>query len=191
MRSTTFAPPTACAIEDDEMIIWLVGLSGAGKTTVARELHAQWQAKAPATVLVDGDEIREIFQHDRAPAAYTIEGRRINAERIAAMSAWLDRQNINAVVSILCIFPDILAANRSRYSGYFEVFIDAPMAALEARDGKGLYAAARRGEMAHVVGIDIPFPTPEHADLVIRNDGPSLDAGAIAATILARIGAVS
>ena len=104
------------------------------------------------------------------------------------MSAWLDAQGINAVVSILCIFPDILAANRARYGGYFEVFVDAPMAALEDRDGKGLYAAARAGKIADVVGIDIPFPTPEQPDLVIRNDGPSLDASAIATDILSKIG---
>ncbi len=173
------------------MIIWLVGLSGAGKTTLARELHRQWQAINPATVLIDGDEIREIFKHDQNPAAYTPAGRRINGERIAAMSAWLDAQNISAVVSILCIFPDILAANRSRFSTYFEVFIDAPMSALEARDGKGLYAAARRGEMVDVVGVDIPFPRPEQPDLVVRNDGPSLDAAVIAKDILTRIGAAN
>jgi cytidine diphosphoramidate kinase len=170
------------------MIVWLVGLSGAGKTTIARELHRQWQARDPATVLIDGDEFREIFKHDQKPAAYTTAGRRINGERIAAMSAWLDAQGINAVVSILCIFPDILAANRDRFVGYFEVFVDAPMADLEARDGKGLYAAARAGEMADVVGIDILFPTPEQPDLVIRNDGPTLDAIAVAGDILSRIG---
>jgi len=169
------------------MIVWLVGLSGAGKTTIARELHRQWQAREPATVLIDGDEIREIFKNDRNATAYTPEGRRINAERIAAMSDWLDAQNINAVVSILCIFPDILTANRSRYSRYFEVFVDAPLADLEARDGKGLYAASRRGEMADVVGIDIPFPTPTRSDLVIRNDEPRLDSEAIAAKILEEI----
>ncbi len=171
------------------MIVWLVGLSGAGKTTIARELHRQWQAQDPATVLVDGDEIREIFKHDQDPAAYTPAGRRMNGERIAAMSAWLDAQKINAVISILCIFPDILAANRNRYSSYFEVFVDAPMAALEARDGMGLYAAARAGEMADVVGVDIPFPNPEQPYLVVRNDGPSLDAANIATDILTRIGA--
>ncbi len=169
------------------MIVWLVGLSGAGKTTIARELHRQWQAKDPATVLNDGDEIREIFKHDQNPAAYTPAGRRINGERIAAMSAWLDAQKINAVVSILCIFPDILAANRARYRDYFEVFVDAPLADLEARDGKGLYAAAKVGKMPDVVGIDIPFPPPERPDLIIRNDGPDLDAVAIAADILTRI----
>ena len=141
------------------MIVWLVGLSGAGKTTIARQLHRQWQAREPATVLIDGDEIREIFKHDQNAAAYTPKGRRINAERITAMSTWLDRQNINAVVSILCIFPDILAANRGHYKDYYEVFIDAPLDQLEARDSKGLYAAARAGEMSDVVSIDIPFPT--------------------------------
>jgi cytidine diphosphoramidate kinase len=173
------------------MIIWLVGLSGAGKTTIARELHRQWQAKDPATVLIDGDEIREIFKHDQNPAAYTPAGRRINGERIAAMSAWLDAQNINAVVSILCIFPDLLAANRTRFHSYYEVFVDAPLAALEARDGKGLYAAARAGRMADVVGVQIPFPAPEQPDLVINNDGPSLDAPLVATDILSKAGVPS
>jgi adenylylsulfate kinase len=170
------------------MIVWLVGLSGVGKTTIARELHGQWQAIDPATVLIDGDEVREIFRHDRGTDAYTIKGRRLNAERIAAMSAWLDGQNINAVVSILCIFPEVLAANRDRFRDYFEVFINAPLADLEARDGKGLYAAARAGGMADVVGINIPFPIPENPDLIIRNDGDSLDARGIASTILKNIG---
>ena len=97
------------------MIVWLVGLSDAGKSTIARELHKQWQAEDPATVLIDGDEVREIFKHDSGPEAYTTAGRRVNAERIAAMCVWLDRQNINAIVSILCIFPDVLAANRGHY----------------------------------------------------------------------------
>ena len=170
------------------MIVWLVGLSGAGKTTIARTLHKKWQAREPATVLVDGDEIREIFKHDQGTAPFTVAGRRVNGERIAAMSAWLDSQNINAVVSILCIFPDILADNRKSFSGYFEVFVDAPLAMLEARDGKGLYAAARSGEMANVVGMEIPFPTPEQPDLVIHNNGPALDADAVVEDILGRIG---
>ena len=169
------------------MIVWLEGLSGAGKTSIGRELHKQWQARDRGTVLIDGDEFREIFQQVRGKEAHTIAGRRLNGERIVATSAWMDNQNINAVVSVLCIFPDILAANRNRFKGYFEVFIDAPMADLVARDNQGIYGAAHRGEMENVVGIDIPFPTPENPDLVICNDGPSLDVNGIAATILEKI----
>lgn len=170
------------------MIVWLIGLSGAGKTTIARELHLQWQAVDPATVLIDGDEIRAIFKHDNNQDAYTIPGRRVNGDRIAAMSAWLDGQNINAVVSILCIFPEILNANRKCFNHYFEVFIDAPIASLEDRDSKGLYAAARLGATPNVVGIDIPFPVPENADMIIKNDGSSLDAPSAAKNILRQMG---
>jgi len=173
------------------MIVWLVGLSGAGKTTIGRALHHQWQAIDPATVLVDGDEMREIFQHDRTPDAYTLEGRRTNAERIVELCAWLDRQGINAVCSILCIFPDIMAANRQRYSGYFEVFIDAPMAQLEARDGKGLYAAARTGNKTDVAGVDIPFPRPETPDMTFENSTSPLIADAAAEQIMGRLGLLS
>ena len=59
---------------------------------------------------------------------------------------------------------------------------------MEARDSKGLYAAARAGEMPDVVSIDIPFPTPKYPNLVIPNDGPYLDAGAVATDILVKIG---
>ncbi|CDL00646.1 Adenylyl-sulfate kinase [Magnetospirillum gryphiswaldense MSR-1 v2] len=151
------------------MIIWLVGLSGAGKTTVGREVVRQWKRSAPNTVLVDGDEIRALYKHDQRPGSHTVEGRRDNAERITALCHWLDGQGINAVVCILSIFPEMRAENRMRFSQYFEVYLKVPLPALQARDEKGLYGKAARGEMTHVVGIDIPFPEPETADLVVDN----------------------
>jgi len=173
------------------MIVWLVGLSGAGKTTIGRALCEKWQSIDRATVLVDGDEMRKIFRNDRSDDDYSVAGRRANAERIVELCAWLDRQGINAVCSILCIFPDILAANRELFSRYLEVVVDAPMDQLEARDGKGLYAAARSGEASNVVGVDIAFPIPEAPDLVIDNSGASLDAHAAAEAILTRMGVSS
>jgi cytidine diphosphoramidate kinase len=169
------------------MIVWLVGLSGAGKTTIALELHRTWQLQERATVLVDGDEIREIFKHDISPANYDIYGRRANAERIIEICRWLDRQNINVVCSILCIFPDLMIENRKIFSNYFEVFVDAPMAQLEERDGKGLYAGANRGEIKNVVGVDIEFPVPQHPDLVIDNSRSDIDFGQIASSILQQV----
>ena len=173
------------------MIVWLIGLSGAGKTTIGRALCEKWQAIDRATVLIDGDEIREIFRHDRSADAYSVEGRRANAERIVELSAWLDRQGINVVCSILCIFPDILAANRERFSAYFEVFIDAPMEQLEERDDKGLYTSAHSGQTPNVVGVDIPFPVPLAPDILIDNSGSTLDANAAAENILQSTGVFS
>lgn len=153
------------------MVIWLIGLSGAGKSSVGRALHELWRARDPATVLMDGDEVRAIFGQDRSPADYTVRGRRVNAVRLYEMCAWLDRQHINAVCCVLSIFPDIQALCRTRYSSYFEVFVDVPLNVLAARDDKGLYGPALAGKTRDVVGVDIAFPRPPLADLVLDNSG--------------------
>lgn len=167
------------------MVIWLIGLSGAGKTTIGSEVHRQWKAKSPDTVIVDGDEIRALFKRDKGIDPYTVEGRRANAETIIELCAWLDRQGMNVVCNILCIFEDILAENRDRFSSYFEVFVDAPFELVASRDVKGIYAPALNGEAKHVVGVDIEFPRPKTPDYVVNNtmDG---DVAPIAAAILER-----
>lgn len=167
------------------MVIWLIGLSGAGKTTIGRHLCEMWKKEAPNTVLVDGDEIRALFKADRDPAAYTIEGRRANAERITDLCAWLDHQGINVVCCILSLFPDMRDGNRHRFSRYFEAYIEAPMAVLERRDSKGLYAAARAGKTDNVVGVDIEFVPPAAPDMVIDNGVEGADPKKLAADIFA------
>jgi adenylylsulfate kinase-like enzyme len=166
------------------MVIWMVGLSGAGKTTIGRPLYERWKKQASNTVLVDGDEIRKIFKHDQNLDAYTVEGRRVNGERISEICAWLDRQGINVVCCILSIFEDMRIRNRQNFSKYFEVYLSAPMEVLEKRDTKGLYASARRGEQKNVVGVDIPFPPPANPDMVIDTSCEDPDFQALANKIL-------
>ena len=165
------------------MVIWLVGLSGAGKSVIGRSLFAAMKAETPATVLVDGDEIREIFRHD-GDDAYTVEGRRRNAERIRQLCAWLDRQGIDVVCCILSIFEESHRWNRSTYGEYLEVYVSAPIEVLEERNPKDLYGRAQRGEMTDVVGVDIPFTPPEAPDLVIENGDPPVDPERAATAIL-------
>lgn len=168
------------------MIIWLIGLSGAGKTTIGREVLNLWRQSEPNTVFVDGDEIRSLFGQDQDSVDYSLAGRRRNSERMCRLSQWLDRQGMNAVVCVLSLFEDHRQANRNNLGRYFEVFIDAPLAMLEKRDPKGLYAAARAGKMDNVVGIHIPFPKPATPDMVFDNSTEGLDAPGVAANILAR-----
>lgn len=168
------------------MVIWMIGMSGSGKTTLGREVARQWREKCSNVVFLDGDEMREIFNQDRGERAYTIEGRRENAERIAALCALLDRQSINVVCCILSIFADMRSENRTRFSRYFEVFMDASMEVLRQRDVKGLYAAHERGETSNVVGIDIPFEPPAFSDMVIDSSGDDPDLKHLASTILAK-----
>jgi adenylylsulfate kinase len=166
------------------MIIWMIGMSGSGKTTLGRVVARQWRETATNVVLLDGDEMREIFRNDRGDQAYSLDGRRENAERIVALCDMLDRQNINVVCCILSIFADMRAENRTRFSRYFEVFMDAPLEVLRHRDVKGLYSAYDRGKTSNVVGIDIPFQPPVSADMVIDSSGDDPELQNLASAVL-------
>lgn len=151
------------------MVIWIIGLSGSGKTTVGREVYRKLKDKERATVFVDGDEVRAIFEHDRGDAPYSIEGRRRNAERISELCQWLDRQDIDVVCCILSIFQEMRDENRSHYDSYFEVYMDTPTSLLESR--RSLYSEAKDGSRKNVVGVDIPFDPPVGSNIVFgRND---------------------
>lgn len=173
------------------MVIWIIGLSGAGKSTIGREVHRQWRALDPAVVFVDGDVIRQIFGHDTGADAYTVEGRRRNADRIVGICRWLDAQGLNVVCAILSIFEDQRRENRTSFSRYFEVNVRAPLETLMARDIKDLYRPAVEGRRSHVVGLDIAYAEPTTSDLVIENGEPKVDAAAAATQILRASGVLA
>lgn len=166
------------------MVIWLIGMSGAGKTTLGRQVYEFWKSQACNTVFVDGDEIRQIFKQDQTPEAYSLERRAANADQIAQLCAWLDRQQINVVCCTLSIFEETRRWNRLQYSKYFEVYIHVPLEILTKRDRKNLYQPALRGELKNVVGVDIPFVPPRSSDLVIDNSSEGLDVATCARRIL-------
>jgi adenylylsulfate kinase len=150
------------------MIVWIIGLSGAGKTTLAEAVVARVREKMSNVVLLDGDVIRSVFGND---LGHDLASRQANSERMMQLCKWLDAQNIHVVCSILSLFPEHRKELRDKASAYREVFIDAPMADLQARDVKGLYARFNRGETTMVAGLDLRFPRPANADYVIQNDG--------------------
>ena len=164
------------------MVIWITGLSASGKTSIGRLVYRLWKTESPDTVFIDGDEIRAFFHFDD----HTEEGRRLNADRISGLCAWLDSQEINVVCCTMSLFNDLLRSNRETLSRYFEVFLDVPMEVLYRRDNKDLYAPALRGEAGNVVGVDLPFEPPADPDLVIDNSPERDDFTPLAADILAR-----
>lgn len=162
------------------MVIWIIGLAGAGKTTVGRAIHERLKARNPATVFLDGDHLRAITED----LGHSIDERRKNGWRLCRLCHYLDEQDIDVVCCVLSLFREHQAWNRETYSDYFEVYLDVPMEVLEARDQKGLYSGARAGTVCDVVGIDIPFEPPAKPDLVIANGVPTTDFGPVAERIL-------
>ncbi len=166
------------------MIIWIVGLSGSGKTTIGTEVFRLWKNRCSNTVLLDGDHVRSMMQFDKKASDYSLEGRRINAMRIVEMCSWLDKQEINVVCCILCIFDDIMRDNYERYSKYYQVYLETSMETLKERDPKGLYEKAVKGYEKNVVGIDMPFNPPQFSDLFLNTDKNALSPNELAKNIL-------
>lgn len=154
------------------MVIWLIGLSGTGKTTLACQVVERIRQMNGKVVLLDGDLIRTLFGND---VDHTIEGRRRNAERLSVLTKYLADQGIHVVAAVLSIFPEWRRWNRENIPDYSEVYLKASMQTLLRRDIKNLYAKATSSEIVNVVGVDIPFPEPENPDLVIENDVDRLD----------------
>lgn len=148
------------------MVVWIIGLSGAGKTTLAIDVIAQVRSVRPNVVLIDGDAVREVFGND---LGHTMEDRRTNARRICRLGKLLDEQGIHVVCAILSLFPETREWNRANLENYYEVFIDTPMQDLVQRDSKGIYRRFSNGEICDVAGMDIEFLRPDNADLIIDN----------------------
>lgn len=149
------------------MVVWIIGLSGTGKSTLAGHFVNRLRSSGKQVVLLDGDVIRTLFGND---VDHSIEGRRKNAERLSRLSKFLSDQGIHVVAAVLSIFPEWREWNRKNIENYAEVYMKATIDTLLKRDIKNLYARALNGEISNVVGVDLPFPEPENPELVIDND---------------------
>ena len=148
------------------MVIWIIGLSGSGKTTMLDEVYDHVSSKLKNIVKIDGDIIREVFNND---LGHTVEHRQMNAKRISKLCQFLEKQNIIVLCSILSAFENDRKWNRTNLKNYKEIYIKTPRTILIQRDSKGLYKKQISGEIDNVVGFDIPFEEPVSPDFVIEN----------------------
>jgi adenylylsulfate kinase len=163
------------------MVIWIIGMSATGKSTLAGQVVQRLRRSNQKVVFLDGDVIRTLFGND---VDHTLEGRRRNAERLSQLSKFLADQGIHVVAAVLSIFPEWRLWNRRNIPDYAEVYVKATMQTLLRRDTKNLYARALKGEITNVVGVDLPFPEPENPELVIDNDADLADFGDLTDKIL-------
>ena len=149
-------------------VFWITGLSGAGKTTVGKELWSRLRAAGRSAVLLDGDAVREVISEDLGHSA---ANRRKSAMRNARLCRLLSSQGIDVVCPTISLFHEVQRWSRENIPGYCEIFLRVPMDELRRRDAKGIYAAAHRGDLRDVVGLDVPAELPESPDLVLDNFG--------------------
>ena len=149
-------------------VIWMTGLSGAGKSTVAEALHQRLKEAGHASIVLDGDVLRRGLNAD---LGFTSEDRTENLRRVAHVAALFMQQGFIAIAAV--ISPEHQHRRTAREiagEGFVEVFVNAPLTVCEARDSKGLYARARRGEIPHFTGISGPFEAPLAPDVIIESD---------------------
>lgn len=146
------------------MVIWIIGLSSSGKTTIGLKLYDLLKKELSNLVFLDGDILREVWGDQ---LTHDVKGRYKNAERISKLCKMLDNQNINIIASVLSIFPEWQDWNRKNFESYFEIFLDVPYSTLKKRDTKSLYKNAENGKIKNVVGVDIEFPKPTKSNLII------------------------
>jgi adenylylsulfate kinase-like enzyme len=148
------------------MVIWILGLSGSGKSYLSTKLKDVLQNDQEKFLILDGDVIRNVFDND---LGFSIEDRNINASRISKLALFLNQNNINVIVSVLSLFPEWLKWNRSNIKEYYEIFIDVPVSILKNRNIRNVYFQDGI-KNRDVVGVDIEFIKPRKPDLTIKNN---------------------
>lgn len=147
--------------------IWLTGLSGAGKSTIAQGLQKHLIALDRRVEVLDGDLVRVNLSKG---LGYSKEDRDTNIRRIGFVSNLLTRNGVVTVVAAISPYRDVREEVRRTITDFVEVYVNCPLDVLKARDPKGLYAKALSGELPRFTGISDPYEQPTNPDVVVYTD---------------------
>ncbi|MCD4834639.1 MAG: adenylyl-sulfate kinase [Bacteroidales bacterium] len=161
-------------LNQHSIVIWITGLSGSGKTTIAEGLEQELHKRGYLTKLLDGDNVRTGINNN---LKFSEEDRKENIRRIAEISKLF---MMGGVILINCfISPTKEIRDQAKEivgpKDFFEIFVNTPLEVCEERDEKGLYAKARAGLIKNFTGIDSPYENPENPDVEIRTTEISID----------------
>ncbi len=151
-------------------VIWLTGRSGAGKTTIARQLELELHARGLMVGMLDGDDLREGLCSD---LGFSEADRTENIRRTAEVAHLMTRAGLIVIVSLISPFRAGREQARSLFEPgeFFETYVHTPPEVAELRDPKGLYRRARNGQIAQFTGIDSPYEPPESPELRLETVG--------------------
>ncbi|MCX8133829.1 MAG: sulfate adenylyltransferase subunit CysN [Roseococcus sp.] len=165
----------AAALGQKPMVLWFTGLSGSGKSTVAKLVEQALHQSGRHTYSLDGDNLRHGLNRD---LGFTDQDRVENIRRVGEVAKLM----VDAGLIVLCSFISPFRAERQMVremlaeGEFIEIFVDTPIEVCMRRDVKGLYAKAMRGEIANFTGVSSPYEPPEAAELVLDGAGPSAEA---------------
>lgn len=155
------------------IVIWMVGLSGSGKSTIAKAVEAEMHNLGFLTQLLDGDNLRTGINNN---LSFSEADRLENIRRAAEVAKIFLECGVVTICSFISPTEEIraIAKNIIGEKDFFEVYINAPFEICETRDVKGLYKKARNGEIKGFTGLDSPFEAPKNPSLELKTDTFSL-----------------
>lgn len=148
-------------------VIWLTGLSGAGKTTIAHALAERLREAGYRVEILDGDVVR---QHFSKGLGFSKEDRIENIKRVAYVAHLLARNGVVVITALISPYREGRNYARQLIGDFIEVYVKCPLEVLIERDVKGLYAKALRGEIRNFTGISDPYEPPESPEVVVETD---------------------
>ena len=154
------------------LVLWLTGLSGAGKTTLAKRLERELQERGCRVEVLDGDAVRTNLSKG---LGFSQADREINIRRLGFVANLLSRNGIVTVVAAISPYRDARDELRQTMDNFVEIYVNAPLEVCEARDVKGLYAMARAGEVRAFTGIDDPYEAPLKPDIVCHTSEETIE----------------
>ncbi len=152
-------------------VIWLTGLSGAGKSAIGEAVYKKIKAKDIKVEHLDGDIVRDIFPK----TGFSKEERNRHVKRVGFLASMLEKNNVFVVASFISPYRESREFVRKLCSNFKEVHIATPLEICEQRDVKGLYAKARAGEITQFTGIDDPYEEPENPEITVDTSNQSIE----------------
>lgn len=152
--------------------VWLTGLSGAGKTTIALALEQDLLARGLRVERLDGDTIRGGLTRD---LGFSKEDRDKNIERVSFVAKLLSRNGVAVISSFISPYREARGNVRQESTNFIEVYVNAPIEVCASRDVKGLYAKAFAGEIKGFTGVDDPYEAPDSPEVTVYTDRETVD----------------
>ncbi len=151
--------------EQQGFTLWMTGLSGSGKTTIAKIVEAELKARGLKIERLDGDVVRQSLTRD---LGFSKEDRDKNIERVTFVAKLLSRNEVGVIAAFISPYREVRAMCRRETTNFIEVFVYAPLEVCIERDVKGMYAKAIAGEIENFTGISDPYEEPLDPEITLH-----------------------